>query len=77
MQEEKDNKTNEGAATQAGAGGQKPDADATSSETLKDVEEKEKVSDTEHDDEGARSETPSPDGAFDESRGGSDPAGPM
>ena len=48
--------------------------EATSSETLKDIEETEKVSD----DAGASSggnatSSPSPDGAFDEGRGGDNP----
>jgi hypothetical protein len=51
------------------------DSDATSSETLSDIEDKEKVSDANDDNE--PSSTPSPDGAFDEGRGGSDDAGPM
>jgi hypothetical protein len=70
MQETKDPKatgTTEGAP-------QSQDSEATSSETLSDVEEKEKVSDADH--EGETSSTPSPDGAFDEQRERDD-AGPM
>ena len=62
------NETTEGAP-------QSRDSDATSSETLSEIEEKEKVSDA--DDETEASSTPSPDGAFDEGRGGGDDAGPM
>ena len=51
------------------------DSDATSNETLSEIEEKEKVSDAS--DETDASSTPSPDGAFDEGRGGGDDAGPM
>ena len=53
---------------------QTEDSEATSSETLSDIEEKEKVSDAKR--EGEASSTPSPDGAFDESRERED-AGPM
>ena len=46
------------------------DSDATSSETLSEIEDKEKVSDASDNDR--PSSTPSPDGAFDEGRGGGD-----
>jgi hypothetical protein len=73
MQETKDPKST---GTAEGGASQNADADATSSETLSDVEEKEKVSDANH--EGEASSAPSPDGAFDEQRGGRrDDAGPM
>jgi hypothetical protein len=72
MQETKDPKP----TGTAGGTPQSEDSEATSSDTLSDVEEKETVSDADH--EGATSSsTPSPDGAFDEQRGGSDDAGPM
>jgi hypothetical protein len=72
MQETKDPKQ-DGTAE---GGPQGEDSDATSSETLSDVEEKEKVSDAGQ--EGATtSSAPSPDGVFDEPRGGRDDAGPM
>jgi len=59
-----------------------PKSDATSTETLSDVEESEKVSEENEDATGRddASSTPSPDGAFDEGRsgqGGIDDAGPM
>lgn len=71
MPETKDPKTT---GTAAGGSPQTEDSEATSSETLSDVEEKEKVSDAKH--EGGASSTPSPDGAFDETRERDD-AGPM
>lgn len=70
MQETKDTKPNE---TAEGAS-HGEDSEATSSETLSDLEEKEKVSDSKH--EGEASPAPSPDGAFDENRERDD-AGPM
>jgi hypothetical protein len=58
-----------------------PKSDATSSDTLSDVEETEKVSETggDKDDGREQSTVPSPDGAFDEGRrsGGLEDAGPM
>jgi hypothetical protein len=73
MQEAKDPKP---AGTAAGdRSTENKDSDATSSETLSDLEEKEQVSDTGSDD--STSSGPSPDGAFDEGRGGGDDAGPM
>jgi hypothetical protein len=68
MQKPKDPKL---AGTDAGGKGAKSrDSDATSSETLSDLEEEEQVSDTS--DDGGDSSTPSPDGAFDEGRSGGD-----
>jgi hypothetical protein len=64
-----------GGETATGASAENRDSDATSSETLSDLEEKEKVSDTT--DTNRPSSTPSPDGAFDEQRGGGDDAGLM
>ncbi|HEV7857055.1 MAG TPA: hypothetical protein VGO91_00250 [Pyrinomonadaceae bacterium] len=56
-----------------------PDSDATSDETLSDVEKEEQVTDTPGDTEGggANAGTPSPDGAFDDNRGGDGGVGPM
>jgi hypothetical protein len=57
-----------------------PKADATSTETLSDVEESEKVSEDDAANSNDTSSTPSPDGAFDEGSGGQggfDDAGPM
>ena len=71
----------------AGGGGGSPEStdpksDATSSETLSDVEEAENVKETgggDAGDGGEPSPVPSPDGAFDEGRrgGGLEDAGPM
>ncbi|HYJ46951.1 MAG TPA: hypothetical protein VEV81_10085 [Pyrinomonadaceae bacterium] len=81
--ETKDPKSAESAGgTSAKAESRDPKSGATSSETLSDVEESEKAS--EADESGAgiaeKSSAPSPDGAFDERRGGQkgvDDAGPM
>jgi hypothetical protein len=56
-----------------------PDSDATSDETLSDVEREESVTDTPDETEsgGASAGTPSPDGAFDDNRGGDGGVGPM
>ena len=59
-----------------------PQADATSSETLSDIEGNEKVSEADESAAGEheKSSTPSPDGAFDEGRDGRDDlddTGPM
>jgi len=56
-----------------------PDSDATSDETLSDVEREENVPDTPGDAESgnASAGTPSPDGAFDDNRGGDGGIGPM
>jgi hypothetical protein len=80
--ETKDPKSTESAGREAGAESKDPKSDATSSETLKDVEETEKISKNDESEaqEGERSPLPSPDGAFDEGRGGSngiEDAGPM
>ncbi|MDT4895782.1 MAG: hypothetical protein QOH25_859 [Acidobacteriota bacterium] len=79
--ESKDPKSTASAETDEGVESKDPKSDATSSETLSDVEETEKVPDT---DEGGAEESegspvPSPDGAFDEGRGGDglEDAGPM
>jgi hypothetical protein len=52
-----------------------PDSNATSKETLKDLEESGKVPDSKS--ERSVSETPSPDGALDETRDKTDDAGPI
>ena len=57
-----------------------PKSDATSTETLSDVEESEKVSEDDATNSNDTPSTPSPDGAFDEGSGGQggiDDAGPM
>jgi hypothetical protein len=58
-----------------------PESDATSSDTLSDVEKSEKVSQTGggETDKNESSNVPSPDGAFDEGRGGDglEDTGPM
>jgi hypothetical protein len=59
MQENRDPKDT---ASSSGTEGAQPDSDATSSETLKDIEENEDISDSSSD----SSATPSPDGAFDD-----------
>jgi hypothetical protein len=53
------------------------DADATSKETLEDLEQSEKVSDTNSAEESTDSIAPSPDGSGDESHERADDAGPM
>lgn len=73
MQEDKEQKSSESAGA-----GQDAQAEATSSETLSDVEETEKAS-TEKSDTGGSS-MPSPDGQFDSDGGSSSPKdnpGPM
>jgi hypothetical protein len=79
--EAKDPKSTESANADEGVESKDPKADATSSETLSDVEETEKVSETggEETDKSEGSSVPSPDGAFDEGRGGDglEDAGPM
>ncbi|MBC7910510.1 MAG: hypothetical protein H7Y30_08425 [Pyrinomonadaceae bacterium] len=76
MQETKDTQSPE---SSGGNGESKaPDSDATSSETLSDVEKTEKDSGAESDTGG--SSMPSPDGAFDSNQGGDSPKddpGPM
>lgn len=80
--ETKDPKSTESADASESVESKDPKSDATSTETLSDVEETEKVSETDESgaDEGGDSAVPSPDGAFDEGRGGSnglEDAGPM
>ncbi len=82
MEETKDPKSTESADADQGVESKDPKSDATSSETLSDVEETEKVAGTGEDerDESENSSVPSPDGAFDEGRsggGGIEDAGPM
>ena len=79
--ESTDPKSTESASAEEGVESKDPKSDATSSETLSDVEETEKVSEI-GDKETETSESssvPSPDGAFDEGRGGDglEDAGPM
>ena len=80
--ETKDPKSTESADEDKSVESKDPKSDATSDETLSDVEEAEKVSET-NESEAQESEgtaLPSPDGAFDEGRGGSngiEDAGPM
>lgn len=78
----KDPKSTESGDVERSAESVDPKSDATSSDTLSDVEETEKVSETSEGtaDEAEQSPLPSPDGAFDEGRGGSggiEDAGPM
>jgi hypothetical protein len=81
--ESKDPKSTESAGAGAGAESKDPKSDATSSETLSDVEETTKEAETgktANDDDEQSSAVPSPDGAFDEGRGGAnglEDAGPM
>ena len=78
MQESKDPKATETKAAGATPKRGKPDSDATSSKTLGDLEKTEKVSNGEGAAAGEGSAVPSPDGAFDDSRGGGNSdAGPM
>ena len=53
------------------------DTDATSKETLADLERNEKDSHSESEGTGREAETPSPDGAMDETPNKTDDAGPM
>lgn len=82
MQETKDPKSTESADAGAGIEGKDSESDATSADTLSDMDGIEKVSgigENETDD-GEDSAVPSPDGAFDEGRsggGGIEDAGPM
>jgi hypothetical protein len=80
--ESKDPKSTESANADRGVESKDPKSDATSSETLSDVEETENASQpgTEGKDESVNSSVPSPDGAFDDGRSGGDgleDAGPM
>jgi hypothetical protein len=78
--ETKDPKSTESAGGSASAESKDPKSDATSSETLSEIEETEKVKNP-GGQTGGRSEgsMPSPDGAFDEGRRGDglEDAGPM
>jgi len=78
----KDPKSTESADADKGVESKDPKSDATSSETLSEVEATEKVSKTNESEaqEGKGSSVPSPDGAFDEGRGGTgelEGSGPM
>lgn len=79
--EAKDPKSTASANAEESVESKDPKADATSSETLSDLEETEKVSETggEEADKSEGASVPSPDGAFDEGRGGDglEDAGPM
>ncbi|HKR02333.1 MAG TPA: hypothetical protein VJT09_16775 [Pyrinomonadaceae bacterium] len=80
--ETKDPKSTESAGTDGATESKDPKSDATSSETLADVEKTEEVSERKEggSNEGGDSSVPSPDGAFDEGRGsggGIEDAGPM
>jgi hypothetical protein len=83
VQEAKDPKSTETACGTTGAPQSKePDSTATSDDTLSDIEEAEKVSDTPGQGGGgssSSSSTPSPDGAFDQGgqRGPREDPGPM
>jgi hypothetical protein len=80
--ETRDPKSTESSNTENGTESTDPKSDATSSETLSEVEQSEKAPETTESDsnEGNPSSVPSPDGAFDEGRGGQggvNDAGPM
>ena len=81
MQEAKDPKSTgtAGGGDDAANVTREPGSDATSSDTLSDVEGKEKVTGTVSGEGSGQSEAPSPDGAFDEggSRGPGEDPGPM
>lgn len=82
MEETKDPKSTESADAERSVESKDPKSDATSSDTLSDVEETEKVSETKESEaqESGGASLPSPDGAFDEGRSGSngiEDAGPM
>ena len=83
MQETKDPKSTESADAGKGVESTDPKSDATSADTLSDMDEVEKVAGTnedETDDSSEGSAVPSPDGSFDEGRsggGGIEDAGPM
>jgi hypothetical protein len=80
VQEAKDPKSTETGGGESGTERKEPDSAATSDDTLSDIEETEKVSNTPGKESGGQSSsTPSPDGAFDEggSRGPSEDPGPM
>jgi hypothetical protein len=82
--ESKDPKSTESSEADASAQSKDPKSDATSSETLSDVEGAEQSGGASEagsdDDDDDTSSVPSPDGAFDEGRGGTngiEDAGPM
>ena len=82
MQEAKDPQSTATGESDRGTQSKDPKSDATSDETLSDLEEKEKVPGTKSQGEGGSSDSgvaPSPDGAFDEggSRGPREDPGPM
>jgi len=81
VQEAKDPKSTATAGSDQGTKSTDPKSDATSDETLSDLEEKGKVSGTKSQGEGSsgRGTAPSPDGAFDEGggRGPREDPGPM
>jgi hypothetical protein len=80
VQEAKDPKsTGTAGGDDTGTESKDPKSDATSNETLSDLEETEKVSGTSGKEGSGQSSTPSPDGAFDEggSRGPREDPGPM
>jgi hypothetical protein len=82
VQEAKDPKSTVTAGSDQATESKDPKSDATSDETLSDIEEKEKVSDTKSQGEGSSGSVgaaPSPDGAFDEGggRGPREDPGPM
>jgi hypothetical protein len=81
VQEAKDPKSTESAGGTTGAPeSREPDSAATSSDTLNDIEETEKVPSASGQERGgSSSSTPSPDGAFDEGggRGPREDPGPM
>jgi hypothetical protein len=80
--ESRDPKSTESSGSDHSTESKDPKSDATSSETLSEVERSEKAPETDESEsgEGKSSAVPSPDGAFDEGRGGQDgitDAGPM
>ncbi|HEY0006050.1 MAG TPA: hypothetical protein VGB17_14815 [Pyrinomonadaceae bacterium] len=77
MEESKDPKSTETSAGETSAERREPESTATSSETLSDLEETEKVPATETDGGGGAGAAPSPDGAFDEAGNRGGDAGPM
>jgi hypothetical protein len=81
VQEAKDPKSTDTAGNDQGTESKDPKSDATSNETLSDLEEREKVSGTKSPGEegGGAGAAPSPDGAFDEGggRGPREDPGPM
>jgi hypothetical protein len=80
VQEAKDPKSTGTAGSDQATESKDPKSDATSNETLSDLEEKEKISGTQSPgEESGGASAPSPDGAFDEggSRGPREDPGPM